>query len=469
MAERLAAWQTPFTALAAPISFDGNAPDAPDLKMTRAPQTSPNEPTTRVHQPDSVEPLSIVHVTTFYPPHTFGGDGVHVQRLAQALARRGHEVSVVYAPGAFSLLSSRGSDHQVDIGHEPGGASEVAVHPLGGMSGKLEAMLVQQTGRPVLYRSELRRFLEGPDGRSPDVIHYHNVSLVGGLGVLGMGRSVKLYTPHEYWLVCPTHLLFRYNREICRDKTCIRCTLRSRTPPQFWRSTGLRDRSLSEIDSFVFPSYLTESVHRQHGIDGAGLVMHHFLPDEYLAAAEGKGGRQDDAEPFFLYVGRLDAVKGVEPLVRHFAEHACPAPLYLVGDGPLEEQLKRRYGASPSIRFLGRRGQAEVSELYRDALAVILPSAGYEVLGLVVLEAFAHAAPAIVTRVGGAKELIEASGAGYVYDTKAGLDEALGQIAADPALRTELGRKGRAYVREAHAEERYLHRYEELIQELRSR
>jgi len=202
---------------------------------------------------------------------------------------------------------------------------------------------VQQTGRPVLNRGELRRLLERPGGRPPDVIHYHNVSLIGGLGVLGIGNAVKLYTPHEYWLMCPTHLLFRYNREICRERTCFRCTLRSGTPPQLWRLTGLRDRLLPLIDAFVFPSHLTESVHRRYGIDGPGLVINHFLPDEYVAAAESKGDRHGDVEPFYLYVGRLEAVKGVEALVRHFAERSCPAPLYLVGDGALEEPLKEQY------------------------------------------------------------------------------------------------------------------------------
>ena len=39
--------------------------------------------------------LRFCMVTTFYPPHSFGGDAIAVQRLARALVRRGHEVSVV--------------------------------------------------------------------------------------------------------------------------------------------------------------------------------------------------------------------------------------------------------------------------------------------------------------------------------------------------------------------------------------
>jgi glycosyltransferase involved in cell wall biosynthesis len=455
----------PFTARAATVFVVGDASNATDSDMTRSQQPSSSEP--RSPMVPSDHSLSIVHVTTFYPPHTFGGDGVQVQRVAQALARRGHKVSVVYAPGAFSLLSPHSSEEHVDIGHAPAGTPEVAVHPLDDGWGKVEAVLVQQTGRPVLNRGRLESLLEQPDGRPPDVIHYHNVSLVGGLGVLGIGSAVKLYTPHEYWLMCPTHLLFRYNREICTDRTCFRCTLHSGTPPQLWRLAGLRDRFMPSIDAFVFPSHLTESVHRQHGIDRPGLVINHFLPDEYIADAESRGDRPDDVEPYYLYVGRLEPVKGVEALVRHFAEHPCPAPLYLVGDGSLEGPLKEQYGQNPSFRFLGRLGQEDVGELMRDALALILPSAGYEVLGLVVLEAFAHSTPAIVAGIAGATELIAASGAGYTYDTEAELDEALGRLAADPTLRSELGRKGHDYLSEAHGEGSYMRRYEQLVEELR--
>ena len=48
--------------------------------------------------------LSFCMVTTFYPPHNFGGDGIYVHRLSNELARRGHRVTVVSAPDAHVLL-----------------------------------------------------------------------------------------------------------------------------------------------------------------------------------------------------------------------------------------------------------------------------------------------------------------------------------------------------------------------------
>ena len=48
--------------------------------------------------------LSFCHLTTFYPPHNFGGDGIGVQRLARALVRRGHRVTVVHDTDAYHSL-----------------------------------------------------------------------------------------------------------------------------------------------------------------------------------------------------------------------------------------------------------------------------------------------------------------------------------------------------------------------------
>ena len=50
--------------------------------------------------------LRIVMFTTFYPPYSFGGDAVGVQRLATAIANRGHDVTVVHDVDAYLTLYS---------------------------------------------------------------------------------------------------------------------------------------------------------------------------------------------------------------------------------------------------------------------------------------------------------------------------------------------------------------------------
>jgi hypothetical protein len=180
-------------------------------------------------------------VTTFYPPNNFGGDGIAVQRLARALVRQGHEVSVLCNTDAFTALGGV-------AGPAPDGDDGVVVHRLATRLPLVSALLTQQTGRPVTTHRAIRRVLS--PGRF-DVINYHNVSLVGGPAVLGMGDGIKLYTAHEHWLVCPTHVLWRHQREPCPARQCVRCQLAYRRPPQIWRYTGYLERQLAHVDRFI--------------------------------------------------------------------------------------------------------------------------------------------------------------------------------------------------------------------------
>jgi hypothetical protein len=101
--------------------------------------------------------------------------------------------------------------------------------------GKLSVLLTQQTGRSIVHRRTMRRLMRSGNF---DVINFHNISLAGGPGILSEGQAVKLYMAHEHWLVCPSHVLWRHQREACTGRECLQCVLSYRRPPQLWRSTG---------------------------------------------------------------------------------------------------------------------------------------------------------------------------------------------------------------------------------------
>ena len=50
-----------------------------------------------------MKPLKLCMVTTFYPPFSFGGDGIFVYQLAHALAEKGHRVDVIHSEDAYRL------------------------------------------------------------------------------------------------------------------------------------------------------------------------------------------------------------------------------------------------------------------------------------------------------------------------------------------------------------------------------
>ena len=133
-------------------------------------------------------------------------------------------------------------------------------------SGILSPLATQATGLPLFKTAELREALDDP---ATDVMHFHNISLVGGPGVLGLGtnrHAVRIMTAHEHWLICPMHLLWKYDREPCDAPSCVSCCLKGGRPPQVWRLSSAIERGLSNLDALVFPSQHALEEHRRRGI-----------------------------------------------------------------------------------------------------------------------------------------------------------------------------------------------------------
>ena len=233
-------------------------------------------------------PLSFCMVTTFFRPTSFGGDAMHVYRLSNELARRGHRVTVVHSVDAYRLFASEPSPGPFPV--EPG----VTVVPLHSRMGRVSPVATYLTGRPVLAGRALRDVL----GAGYDVIHFHNVSLVGGPGVLGYGRGdVRLYTTNEHWLVCPMHVLWKNDREPCVDPQCARCSLPFRRPPQPWRYTGLLERAAEHVDLFLSPSRFTIEAHRARGFTRPMRHLPHFLPVSDATVSEPAPSTSRSARP----------------------------------------------------------------------------------------------------------------------------------------------------------------------------
>jgi glycosyltransferase involved in cell wall biosynthesis len=404
--------------------------------------------------------LRFAMVTTFYPPFHFGGDALYVRRLTHALARRGHRVDVLHDVDAFRILHEGDEPDPVE---EPPG---VTVHGFESRVPGLSCLATQQLGRPLVHGRKIRAALEAID---PHVIHFHNVSLIGGPGVLGYGDAIKLYTAHEHWLVCPSHILWRHGREPCPGRECLRCVLRARRPPQLWRRTGTLERGAAHVDRFISPSHFSAGKHREFGFEPEMRVMPLFLADrvaEDTSAGDGGGADHPNAgRPYFLFVGRLEAIKGLQDVIPLFGADA-PADLLIAGRGGYEESLRAQAAGSPRVRFLGQLAPERLRALYAEALALLAPSRCFEVFPMILLEAFREGTPVIARRLGPFPEVIEQSGAGLLFEDAPGLQRALDRLAGDPALRERLGRAGREAYERLWSEDVVLDDYLELIAEV---
>jgi glycosyltransferase involved in cell wall biosynthesis len=184
-----------------------------------------------------------------------------------------------------------------------------------------------------------------------------------------------------------------------------------------------------------------------------GLELDRFLSLEPRSAPA-------DGDAVALYAGRLVPIKRVDLLLAAVARArrgGAGLRLVVLGDGELRpslEQLARRLGIAGSVEFLGYR--EDVGPHLAAADMAVLSSAN-EGTPVALIEAAAAARPLVGTRVGGVADVV-APGTGRLVASgdEEGLATALAELAADPALRRELGLRAREHVRSAYGADRLL-------------
>jgi len=178
----------------------------------------------------------------------------------------------------------------------------------------------------------------------------------------------------------------------------------------------------------------------------------------------GAGGRQETRrvlgipeEAFVVgWFGRMTAVKRTPDVVRAFrslVDAGVDGRLLLVGDGPEREGLERlahELGVMRRCLFLGY--QEEVGRYYDALDALVLPS-GNEGTPVSVIESLAAARPVVATRVGGTPDVVRDGLDGFLVELGdvESIAGRLGELAADPVRRAQMGAAGKEHVRERYA------------------
>jgi len=142
--------------------------------------------------------------------------------------------------------------------------------------------------------------------------------------------------------------------------------------------------------------------------------------------------------PFFLFVGRLEVFKGLQDVIPVFREYES-ADLLVAGEGEYGPALRGLAADCPRVKFLGRVALEELCGYYREAIALIAPSIGYETFGVVVIEAFRQRTPVIARRLGAYPEIIETAGGGLLFSTTEELVAAMRTLQTNRPERTRLG------------------------------
>jgi glycosyltransferase involved in cell wall biosynthesis len=187
---------------------------------------------------------------------------------------------------------------------------------------------------------------------------------------------------------------------------------------------------------------------REKGYRGATTVIPQFgIDPERFAPPPGPRPER----PFAIgFVGRLVAEKGVELLVDACARLTTDYHLVIIGDGPVRPRIEERiaqHALHEQVELTGAVHSSEIPARLQRLDAVVLPSLSRpnwtEQFGRILVEAMATGVPVVGSTCGEIPAVVGDAGLIFPEGDVAALAVALERLAANPALRMQLGELGR--------------------------
>jgi glycosyltransferase involved in cell wall biosynthesis len=184
------------------------------------------------------------------------------------------------------------------------------------------------------------------------------------------------------------------------------------SPPLSGPIAGVRKRSrisfLSQFDALISYSQRGADEYASLGFPREKIFVAHNSVSP--APTTNRQPSTTNHQPSILFVGRLQARKRVDHLLRACAEMESKPRLVIVGDGPersaLESLAKDVY---PAAEFVGAKHGAETQPYFAEADLFVLPGTG----GLAIQEAMSHGLPVIVAKGDGTQDDLVRNGNGW--------------------------------------------------------
>ncbi len=383
--------------------------------------------------------MRIALFTNEYPPHVYGGAGVHVEYLARELARIEHRA------------------HAIDVfcfGEQHGSQGNLRVH---GVAPAVR-FAAQDPRHAKLLDALVRDLAMAGAVEAPDIVHCHTwyAHLAGCLARPLTGAKLVLTThslePHRPWKV--EQLGTAYHATAWIERT-----------------------AYENADGVIAVSKAMKGdVETLYGVAPERVrVIHNGIdPDEYrprLAPATLRRLGVDPDVPIVLFVGRITRQKGILHLVRAIPHLAAGVQVVLCAGAPDTDAISaemtalvadaKRAAAADIVWIPGMVPKEDVIALYSHAALFVCPSV-YEPFGIINLEAMSCETAVVAAAVGGIPEIVvpdetgvlvpfEAEGNGSPEpvdpdDYSRALAAAINQLMGDPDKRQAMGRAGRARV-----------------------
>lgn len=327
---------------------------------------------------------------SFYPPYHVGGACTQSKYLAEALVKEGHEVHVLASLDSYRMkykFTKKTEEH-----------NGVKVHWLESPRGKFEPILNYTFGTQKYTYDYFKRLVKT---EKFDVVHHHNISLLGYKILKKIGNYKNIYTAHDYWLICPKYDYFRFGK-ICTVKSpanCVACCTLHKKPYQLFRHSAAFKKSINDIDTIIAPSQFMKNELKKGGIQNKIIQLYNFVPEPP------KKLLKVPYTDYFLFVGQLEHHKGLVQLIDTFKE-LPDKNLIIIGKGSMLKYVETAAKENKNILYLGFKSRIETLSLMHYANALILPSIWGENNPMTVIEAMSVGTPTIGSDKGGIPELV---------------------------------------------------------------
>jgi glycosyltransferase involved in cell wall biosynthesis len=141
---------------------------------------------------------------------------------------------------------------------------------------------------------------------------------------------------------------------------------------------------------------------------------------------------QKDKSDRFLFLGRIDPIKGVHTAIEVAEKTGVGLDVVgatsFVNDMNYVKQIKAKCSQLDNVEFIGEVTHDEKVKYLKDAKCLLAPSTFEEPFGLHLCESMACGTPIIGTRDGALPEVIEHGETGYICDSLDEMTQAVGKV-----------------------------------------
>lgn len=209
-----------------------------------------------------------------------------------------------------------------------------------------------------------------------------------------------------------------------------------RAGPPFVQQT-VRRRFLNQFDALIAYSTRGAAEYRDQGVPASRI----FVAPNAVTPRPGPPPQRNDFSrrpPRLLFVGRLQARKRVDLLLRACRDLQPRPELWIVGDGPERKTLEGLAARDfPEAHFEGALQDEALRDRFARADLLVLPGTG----GLAIQEGMAYGLPVVVAEGDGTQEDLVQPENGWLVPPGDGhaLETALRQAVADPSRLLKMG------------------------------